>query len=192
MERRFLPVQGLEARDEAGIMAISGVTARFNSESEDLGGFTEVIAPGAFDEAVLVSDIRALYNHDPNFILGRAKAGTLELEIREDGLHYRVPALPESRRDVYEAVQRGDVTGNSFAFTVERDRWEQRSEGKPLRVIEKVRELFDVGPVVYPAYQNTVVSARAITTAKEQINVDLSEYWVRHNKIWATVAPSGL
>jgi HK97 family phage prohead protease len=169
MERRFIPIDGIEARDEAGIMAISGVTARFGSESEDLGGFTEVIEPGAFDEAVLVSDIRALYNHDPNFILGRAKAGTLELEIKEDGLHYRVPSLPDSRRDVYEAIQRGDVTGNSFAFTVERDRWEERSTGKPLRVIEKIRELFDVGPVVYPAYQNTVVSARCMDKVREMV-----------------------
>jgi uncharacterized protein len=164
MERRFIPIDGIEARSEAGIMAISGVTAVFRSESEDLGGFTEMIERGAFDEAIQVSDVRALYNHDPNFILGRRKAGntgTLELEIREDGLHYRIPNLPESRKDVYEAIQRGDVTGNSFAFTVKRDRWETR-DGKPFRVIEKIRELFDVGPVVYPAYANTVVSARAL------------------------------
>lgn len=161
MERRFLPVEGLETRADAGVMEIAGVTARFNAESEDLGGFTEVIEPGAFDEALMMSDIRALFNHDPNYILGRSRSGTLELEVRDDGLHYRVPQVPESRRDVFESIQRGDVTGNSFAFTVERDRWETRS-GKPLRVIEKVRELFDVGPVVYPAYSQTVVSARCM------------------------------
>jgi len=167
MERRFIAREGIEARNDGDSMSITGLTARYNSESEDLGGFTEVIAPGAFDEAVMLSDVRALYNHDPNFILGRVKAGTLELDVREDGPHYRVPSVPESRRDVWEAIQRGDVTGNSFAFTVERDRWEERQSGKPLRIIEKVRELFDVGPVVYPAYANTVVAARCLDVAQE-------------------------
>lgn len=187
VERRFMPIEGLEHRAEDGVMSIAGVTAIFRGESEDLGGFTEVIEPGAFDEAVLVSDVRALYNHDPNFILGRLASGTLELEVREDGLHYRVPKLPESRRDVFEAIQRGDVTGNSFAFTVDRDRWEER-DNKPLRVIEKIRQLYDVGPVVYPAYSQTVVSARALNKA-QNAGADLSEYWRRHYAQFAKVAP---
>jgi uncharacterized protein len=162
MERRFVPTERMEYRaDEAGEMSISGVAALFRAESQDLGGFTEVIENGAFDDAILTSDVRGLFNHDPNYILGRTSAGTMELEVGPEGLRYKIKKMPDSRRDVFEAIQRGDVTGNSFAFTVERDRWEQR-EGKPLRVIEKVRELFDVGPVVYPAYSQTVVSARCL------------------------------
>jgi uncharacterized protein len=162
MERRFVPIESLQYEEEEdGVMSIAGVAALFRAESQDLGGFVEVLEPGAFDDAIMMSDVRGLFNHDPNYILGRTKSGTMELEVREDGLHYRIPNLPASRRDVWEAIQRGDVTGNSFAFTVERDRWEQR-DGAPLRIIEKVRELFDVGPVVYPAYSQTVVSARCM------------------------------
>lgn len=192
MERRFVPITGIETREEDGSMSIAGITAVFERESVDLGGFTEIIAPGAFDEALANSDIRALYNHDPNYILGRNRSGTLELEIREDGLHYRIPSVPESRRDVWEAIQRGDVTGNSFAFTVAEDRWEPRDNAPPLRIIERVGELFDVGPVVYPAYSNTVVSARAIDRAQQNMPEDLAEYWARHYRAWAALAPKGV
>lgn len=166
MERRFIPLEKTEARQEGDTMSISGLAAVIGQESQDLGGFTEVIEPGAFDEALASSDVRALYNHDANYVLGRTASGTLRLEAREDGLYYEVDNLPESRRDVYELIQRGDVTGNSFAFTVEEDRWEQRDDGRQMRYITRVGELFDVGPVVYPAYQQTVVSARALERAR--------------------------
>jgi uncharacterized protein len=162
IERRFIPVEGLEVRTIEGEMSIAGVTAVIGQESQDLGGFTEIIEAGAFDEAVATSDIRALFNHNPDFVLGRNLSGTLELEIREDGLHYKVPKMPKTRADVFESIQRGDVTGNSFAFTVAEDRYEERDDGRKVRVISKFRELFDVGPVVYPAYSQTVVSTRAL------------------------------
>jgi HK97 family phage prohead protease len=196
VERRFIPVEGLEVRQEDGTMSIRGVAAVIGQESQDLGGFVEVIEEGAFDEALLVSDVRALYNHDANYVLGRTKSGTLTLEARADGLHYEVRNLPESRRDVYELIQRGDVSGNSFAFTVERDRWEKRTDGRQLRRIEKVRELFDVGPVVYPAYTQTVVSARALARANEvqQIGEDVERVRNRLRLIAleeATLGPNG-
>jgi uncharacterized protein len=162
IERRFIPVEGLEVRTIEGEMSIAGVTAVIGQESQDLGGFTEIIEAGAFDEAVATSDIRALFNHNPDFVLGRNLSGTLELEIREDGLHYKVPKMPKTRADVFESIQRGDVTGNSFAFTVAEDRYEKRDDGRTVRVISKFGELFDVGPVVYPAYSQTVVSTRAL------------------------------
>lgn len=162
IERRFIPVEGLEVRTIDGEMSIGGVTAVIGQESQDLGGFTEIIEAGAFDEAVASSDIRALFNHNPDFVLGRNLSGTLELEIRENGLHYKVPKMPKTRADVFEAIERGDVTGNSFAFTVAEDRYEKRDDGRTVRVITKFRELFDVGPVVYPAYSQTVVSTRAL------------------------------
>ena len=167
MERRFVPLEKLELRqDDDGAMSISGMAAVIGQESEDLGGFTEIIEEGAFDAAIEASDVRALYNHDSNYLLGRTASGTLRIEARSDGLFYEVPDLPPSRRDVYELIERGDVTGNSFAFTVEEDRWEQRDDGRQVRYITQVRELFDVGPVVYPAYSQTVVSARALERAK--------------------------
>lgn len=164
IERRFIPVEGLEVRTIDGEMSIGGVTAVIGQESQDLGGFTEIIEAGAFDEAIATSDIRALFNHNPDFVLGRNLSGTLELEVRDDGLHYKVPKMPKTRADVFESIERGDVTGNSFAFTVAEggDRYETREGGKRVRVITKFRELFDVGPVVYPAYSQTVVSTRAL------------------------------
>lgn len=162
IERRFIPVEGLEVRTIDGEMSIGGVTAVIGQESQDLGGFTEIIEAGAFDEAVASSDIRALFNHNPDFVLGRNLSGTLELEIRDNGLHYKVPKMPKTRADVFEAIERKDVTGNSFAFTVAEDRYEKRDDGRMVRVITKFRELFDVGPVVYPAYSQTVVSTRAL------------------------------
>ena len=169
MERRFIPLEKLEIREaDSGNMSISGLAAVIDQESEDLGGFTEIIEQGAFDDAIMSSDVRALFNHDSNYLLGRTASGTLRLEARDDGLYYEVDNLPQTRRDVYELIQRGDVTGNSFAFTVEEDRWEQRSNGATVRYISKVRELFDVGPVVYPAYSQTVVSARALERARSE------------------------
>ena len=181
MERRFIPLEKLEIRQaDTGAMSISGMAAVIGQESEDLGGFTEIIEQGAFDEAIMSSDVRALFNHDSNYLLGRTASGTLRLEARSDCLYYEVDDLPQTRRDVYELIQRGDVTGNSFAFTVEEDRWEQRSNGATVRYISKVRELFDVGPVVYPAYSQTVVSARALEKARGETAQPV--YKVKHAK----------
>lgn len=158
METRLYKGAEVRAAHDGG-RGIEGLTAVFESPSVDFGGWQEVIEPGAFAAALSRSDPMALFNHDPNFPLGRLGAGTLELEERDGGLWFSVPELPTSRGDVLEAVTRGDVVGNSFAFTVENDRWETR-DGKETRVITEFREIFDVGPVVYPAYPATVVSTR--------------------------------
>jgi HK97 family phage prohead protease len=166
LERRVMGAHMLEARQEPdGRRAISGMTIVFGVESQDLGGFTEVVHPRALDEALQRSDIRALYNHDPNFVLGRYPR-TLQLELTPEGLRYEVPEVPASRMDVYEAIQRGDVTGNSFAFTVQKDDYEVR-DGRVIRHIREVSELFDVGPVVYPAYRQTTVSTRALHSVRD-------------------------
>lgn len=165
IERRFIPRAAGEVRAEKrenGRVGIHGVAAVVESLSEELWGFREKIAPGAFDAALGRSDVRGLFNHDPNMILGREKAGTMRLWVDTSGLRYEIPELPESRADVAEAIQRGDVDGNSFAFTVERDEWEYHDDGRATRTILEFGELFDVGPVTYPAYPATKVSARAL------------------------------
>ena len=172
IERRFLPVAAasLRAVDENGkTRRLVGHTAVFNSDSGNLGGFIEQIAPGAFRDAIPRSDIRALFNHDASLILGRMKAGTLKVEEDERGLFYDVD-LPDTTtaRDLAESVRRGDVDGNSFSFVVEEDRWEKRGD-QLLRTVVRVKELFDVGPVTYPAYAGTTVSARSLERAREQV-----------------------
>jgi HK97 family phage prohead protease len=116
-----------------------------------MGGFYEQIASGAFDD-VLDNDVRAYFNHDENLLLGRVSSGTLRIGTDKRGLWYEVD-LPETSyaRDLMELMKRGDVNQSSFAFLIDRDRWEER-DGKTYRIIEKVSRLLDVSPVSQPAY----------------------------------------
>ena len=109
------------------------------------------IAPGAFAEAIGKSDVRALWNHDPNYVLGRTKNKTLTLREDEQGLFYEVtPPDAQWARDLIESIKRGDVDQSSFAFTVEKggDEWDEVST-PAIRTINKIKELFDVSPVTY-------------------------------------------
>jgi hypothetical protein len=149
---------------------IRGYAALFQSDSQDLGGFVERILPGAFDNVIKRgTDVVALYNHEPMFLLGRESAGTLRLSVDERGLRYEIDA-PESRADVVEAIERGDVRGSSFAFKVKGagEKWTRMADGRQLREIVDFDGLFDVGPVLRPAYPatETFVSRRALEMAK--------------------------
>ncbi len=165
-ERRGV-VEAVEMRaKEDGAATISGYAAMFNKETVIGGmwGFREQIAPGAFDSALKEDDVRALFNHDPNQLLGRTTNDTLKLSVDKKGLRYHVE-LPDTAvaRDVRTLIQRGDVTGSSFGFTVTDDSWDESDvkKGKlPLRTIRSV-SLFDVSPVTYPAYPQTSVTARS-------------------------------
>ena len=148
---------------------IEGYAAIFNSLSDDLGFFREKIQRGAFTNALKTSDARALFNHDPNFILGRQSAGTLELKEDKKGLWMSAtPPDTQQARDLMVSIERGDITQQSFAFTVQEDSWKQpEANGDPeIRTIIEVKEIFDVSPVVYPAYPDTDVAIRS----KEQFN----------------------
>jgi hypothetical protein len=128
----------------------------YNSET-NLGHFREVIRPGAFDD-VLDNDVRALINHDPNLILGRTTNGTLELSVDERGLKYKVKLGDQQyAKDFYESVKRGDISQSSFAFTIDKQSW---NEERTVRSVDKVRQLLDVSPVTYPAYAAATVQAR--------------------------------
>lgn len=169
IERRYLsqPIE-LKADEKTGEQKIIGYGAVFESRSENLGGFTEVIAKGAFDE-VLKNDVRALFNHDPNFVLGRSSSGTLRLSVDDYGLRYEIDA-PQTQtvRDlVLEPMARGDITGSSFGFSVEQDKWSEGEDGAITRSIEKISRLLDVSPVTYPAYPETDVALRSLSEHQE-------------------------
>lgn len=137
-----------------GQAAIVGYAAVYNRLSLDLGGFKERILPGAFDKILSrrKADVVALFNHDNNIVLGRTSSGTLELSSDEKGLRY-VVTPPASRQDVLELIARRDVRGSSFAFTVDRSGEKFTTEdGRSVREIREVNGLFDVGPVLVPAY----------------------------------------
>lgn len=147
---------------------IVGYAARFNELSDEIWGMREKIVPGAFSEAILNSDVRALWNHDPNYVLGRTKNNTLTLREDEQGLFYEV-APPDTQwaRDLVESIRRGDVDQSSFAFSVEIQEWDESSD-PIIRTIKKVRELFDVSPVTYPAYPTATSGVRSMQDIAEE------------------------
>jgi len=138
---------------------ISGHAAVFNKLSEDLGGFREKIAPGAFASTITGADVRALFNHDPNYVLGRTKSGTLSLIEDAKGLAITIdPPETQWANDLIESVKRGDISQMSFGFRAVADEWD---DGKKVRTLKEV-ELFDVSVVTYPAYPQTDVKIRSL------------------------------
>jgi HK97 family phage prohead protease len=163
-ERRSyaVPSFDLEERGEGFAPVLRGHAAVFNSLSEDLGGFREQIAPGAFASAIVEDDVRALFNHDPNYVLGRSKAGTLRMREDEQGLQVEIdPPNTAVARHILESIRRGDVSQMSFGFVVRQDSWQRTADGSHLRTLHSVR-LFDVSPVTYPAYAATDVAVRSL------------------------------
>lgn len=152
---------------------IIGYGSVFNSRSEPLWGFREIIKPGAFDD-VLTNDVRGLFNHDPNFILGRSAAGTLSLSVDERGLQYNIlaPDTQTIRDLVIAPMMRGDISQSSFAFQVARDGddWYEDDEGIVIREISKFSRLYDVSPVTYPAYQDADSGVRSMKAWQEARN----------------------
>lgn len=160
----MLPMRELRVNESESGNYIEGHAAVFDSWSETLGGifpFQEIVRKGAFAESIGRDDIRALFNHDPNYVLGRNRAGTLELVEDEIGLRVRVlPPDTSWARDLQASIRRGDISQMSIGFIVEEDKWSTR-DGMDVREIRKV-QLFDVSPVTFPAYSATDVGVRAM------------------------------
>lgn len=147
---------------------ITGYAAVFNKDSEDLGGFIERIKPGAFKNSLKSSDTRALFNHDSNYPLGRVSAGTLRLKEDKNGLLMEIdPPETQYARDLMVSIERGDVREQSFGFTVISDTWENLDKDIAMRTINEIGELFDVSPVVFPAYPDTDVAIRSLDKQKK-------------------------
>lgn len=164
----------IEADKEA--RTITGYAAIYNSDSEDLGGFIERMAPSSFDGR-LQDDVRVLFNHDNNLVLGRTISGTATLEVDEKGLRYTCQ-LPDTSyaKDLIELMERGDVTQSSFAFTIEDESWEERADGMLIRTVKKVGQLYDVSPVTYPAYTEATSGLRTSAPIEmEQREVEVEE-----------------
>ena len=151
----------------SGQTAIVGYAAVYNRLSLDLGGFREMILPGAFDKVLSrqrgKQDVIAVFNHDPNILLGRTSSGTLQLSSDDKGLKYTVTP-PAERADIISLILRRDLLGSSFAFTVAKDSESFSSDANgAVRTIREVSGLYDVGPVVNAAYPSstTGVSMRS-------------------------------
>ena len=165
MERRVFDIDKIEVRaaDGDSPAKLIGHAAIFNKLSDDLGGFKERIAPGAFADS-LGNDVRALFNHNPDLILGRTKAGTLALEEDKRGLRVEIdPPDTQVARDLMESVKRGDISQMSFGFFTLDDDFERKRDGTIIRTLKKV-DLFDVSPVTFPAYPQTKIAMRSLGT----------------------------
>ncbi len=173
-EVRYLKIEDVELRattNDEGQAVIEGYAYRFNSWSDDLGYFRERIKPGAGKKALMISDIRGLYNHDSNNLpLGRTPK-TMRLVEDTKGLKFEID-MPDTQlaRDLIVSIERKDITGNSFSFTVAEggDEWKDK-DGVGSRTITEFKEFFDVGPVVFPAYSQpkVKVSQRSLDKIKE-------------------------
>jgi hypothetical protein len=169
IEKRIYPFTELEVRRVEGeLPKLVGYAAVFDSLSEDLGGFREKIAPGTFKKTIRKNDIRALWNHDPNFVLGRKKAKTLKLKEDDHGLRMTIiPPDTQWARDLLTSIDRGDVDQMSFGFRTIKDEWEEKKR-ETIRTLTEV-ELLDVAPVTYPAYPDTEIALRSLEEHKASI-----------------------
>jgi HK97 family phage prohead protease len=149
---------------------ITGHAALFDAPTLIGGAFYEVIARGAFTDTLRTADVRALFNHDPNYVLGRTSSGTLTLREDRRGLVYEITVASDSplAQSVISAVTRADIAGASFAFQVDPldEVWTYDAIRKSaLRTIYRVSALFDISPTTFPAYAGTsaTVGTRAAT-----------------------------
>jgi len=175
VERRFLlmgempkKLAFVKTRGAGGGMKFKGYAARYSSQSNDLGGFREVLAPGAFDKVLSrrsKPDVVLTYNHNPDLLLARTSSGTLSLASDEKGLRFSADA-PDTQlaKDLSTLIRRGDLTGASFAFTVSpsAESWTTDERGQAIRTIREVQELYDVSIVATPAYSAASVGVRAL------------------------------
>lgn len=194
VQHRTVTLQHLEVRsrdeDDAPPM-IRGYAAVFNEWADIIPGiFRERIAQGAFRKTLRDADVRALVNHDPNYVLGRNKAGTLDLREDKHGLAVEIePPDAQWARDLMVSMKRGDISQMSFGFRPVKWTEEPGDPADPLEVTLQEVRLFDVSVVTFPAYPQTEAWARsAITTLEHYL---LSEPGTTHSteELPTTVTP---
>lgn len=170
VERRFIPVEAAMLRVapvENGLGKTEGYIAQYNVWSPVYFDFRERIAPGFFDEALARDDIRHLRDHQGTMILGRNKAGTVTYRSDDKGLWHESP-LPDTSyaRDLAVSMDRGDVTGASFAFSLPEDgsgdTWEKGTDGVMERTLVRAAKIFDTSIVTFPWYADTEVAHRSL------------------------------
>ncbi len=161
---------------------LRGYAIVFNARSQNLGGFQEIIAPEAIDRTFKEAlDVRALVNHDSAKVIGRLRAGTLQMQKDATGLRVTIEPDPDISyaRDIFGAVRRGDVSGMSFAFRTIEDDWNYDDEAMPLRTVLDMR-VSEVSVVTFPAYTQTdvQVAQRSMQEFAEQhrrgLSIDLA------------------
>jgi HK97 family phage prohead protease len=183
IEKRFLAT---EIRADLQTRIIKGTAIVFNSLSQDLGGFFEIIKPESVTQELIdKSDIVMLYNHNENQgVLARSKfgKGTLKINITDQGVdfEYRVKNTTLGN-EVLESIAAGDLDSCSFAFRIKEETWE-KINGKVIRTITAFESLHDFSIVVTPAYEMTTVSTRSLDKLKELNQKELLEFDFENEK----------
>lgn len=170
-EIRILDGLHVEERAEGKSPVLAGYAAVFDTETDIGGWFREKIVRGAFKDAMPKSDVHALFNHDDNIVLGRAKAGTLRMTEDDHGLKVEIdPPDTQDVRDLLVKMKRGDIDQMSFAFTMRNgvEEWDD-TQDPPVRTIKQVGELFDVSVVTRGAYPTTEVAVRSLEEHRETL-----------------------
>lgn len=176
MDHRYLNMENVQTREDGEDLFIEGYFAVFNSTYELWPGATESIAPGAFDDSIS-DDVRALYNHNSDIVLGRTSAGTMEIKQDSHGLwgRIRVNRNDGDAMNAYARIARGDITGCSFGFDIAAQETDYRDDGSVHWTITRVSPLYEISPCTFPAYQDTVVSAR---------KKDLADIEAKKREVW--------
>ena len=161
MEQRYFEIKNLEARSDSDELILEGKFVAYGDIYQVWEGATESIAPGAFRNSIH-QDVRALYNHNDDLVLGRVSAGTFSLEDRSDGLWgtIKVNRNDSDAMNAYARVQRGDVSGCSFGFNIKSETEERKADGSVHWTITEVDPLYECSLCTFPAYQATHISAR--------------------------------
>ena len=172
-------IRAEETGNEERAGRLTGTPIVFNQVT-DLGWIREVIEPGALDNTDL-KDVRFLVGHDTSGIpLARSRnnnaSSTMQLSVNENGMDIRVDLDIENNpraKELYSAVKRGDITGMSFMFTVDKDAWEDLESEQPLRRITAISRVFEVSAVTFPAYEGTSLEAASEDSALESARASL-------------------
>lgn len=167
---------------------IKGYGAKFRTLSEPMpimrdgekvGTFREQLMPGCFASAIPTSDVRSLFNHDPNLILGRTTSGTMRVAEDEVGLDFEVdPPDTTYARNLEISMRRKDITQCSFGFSVAEGGDSFTKDSMPgtwIRSIHKIARLYDVSPVTYPAYVDTNCAMRSALSAVATEEADIQK-----------------
>lgn len=180
-ELRILDGLHIEERAEGKAPMLVGYAAVFDTETNISGFFREKIKRGAFSPALKKSDVHALFNHDDNIVLGRAKAGTLRMQEDAKGLRVEIdPPDTQDVRDLLTKMKRGDIDQMSFAFSLRGGKQEWDESGDvPLRTIEEFGEIYDVSVVTRGAYPTTEVAVRSLEDHRKTKNFSAAAQRVR-------------
>lgn len=180
-EVRYMPMEVRAEQDEEKRAIIEGYPIVFNQET-DMGDWRETIDPAAIGDGSILRDVALMVGHDFGMIpMAHSRRNnensTMQLKPDEHGVHMRAVLDPDHNpraAEAYSAVGRGDMTGMSFAFIVNEERWEELDTEKPLRRITGLRDIFEVSLVAFPAYKGTsVYQAASEGPALESVRASL-------------------